>query len=100
MNACAACHPVLPYALRLTRMPALRPLLSSQMHGMFAKACVAALSELLYLSPNPESLHPATQPFLEQVHAACTTIMSGAPQVIEGMELVWCATACKLLESS
>lgn len=48
-------------------------------HGVHAKAAIAALTELLCLSPNPEGLHPGTQALLEQMHATCSAVQQQSP---------------------
>lgn len=48
------------------------------MHGVFAKAAISCVAELLPLAPTGE-LHPGTPELLRAAHAVCTGAMTGPP---------------------
>jgi hypothetical protein len=54
-------------------------LLLSQMHGLFAKAAVNGVTELLPLIADQSGLPDGTRQVLELLHTAATQLMAGIP---------------------
>ena len=50
-----------------------------QMHGLFTKAAVNGITELLYLIPSQEALPDNSRALLEALHGAFVTLVSGMP---------------------
>lgn len=65
--------PLPPPSLLLLPPPAL------QMHGLFAKAAVNGVTELLPLIADQSGLPEGTRQLLELLHSAATQLMAGMP---------------------